>query len=321
MSEGCPLTIAELLTSDELLHSHEAVAIAVELCSLIMARRPVNAVAPAISSSSVSIDASGAVAVAGGVPGEDEQAVSLIGRLLVDMLGHAGNQGESAVPTRLRATAVRAATSGHEAFESLANLVAALRRHAPAQRHAAIRAVFDRRRAAARRSASSRAPGFAPAGLERRRRCASADIVPGELRAAEQEVLRARFAGQERQTGVERKDLAGAARASRNVWITRALVVGAMLLLLAGVSAIFQFTDQGDEAPTARPVTRPTPASPPREPGWELLGKPERASVAPAPGAALPNRPATMVPPPTVAPPPELSEPARSAPAPRQPER
>ncbi len=102
-----------------------------DLCGQV-ARRPVAAgVMPAISAATVTVDANGAVTMAGGVPGEDEQTVSLVGRLLLDMLDRSASTSDAAVPPRLRATALRAASGGRDAFGSLAEFAAALRRQRP----------------------------------------------------------------------------------------------------------------------------------------------------------------------------------------------
>jgi hypothetical protein len=272
MSEGFPVTVADLLRSGEPLSPHEAVAITVELCKLVMARTAVDAVAPAISPSTVRIDASGAVSVAGGVPAEDDQTVSLVGRLLQQMIDHASGERELVVSPRLRATALRAATDGRGAFASLDHLVAALRRHAPEQGHAAIRAVFNRRSvilppSGPRIGARPQCPPSAPAGT-----------VPG-----------GRVAGAD----AEAPDEAGG-RPVRS-WFATVLIVGVTLLLLAGAGMWSLFTSDGGPAPVIAPVPRPIPVSPRREPGWELLGKPERASAVPRSGPSVGRRSAKAV--------------------------
>lgn len=264
MSEGFPVSVAELLRSGEPLSPHEAVAITVEVCRLVMARTAVAAVAPAISPSTVRIDASGAVSVAGGVPGEDDQTVTLVGRLLQQMLDRAGGAGEAVVSPRLRATALRAATRGREAYASLDHFVAALRRHAPQQGHAAIRDVFNRRGATVPRSGAS--PPF-PVGT-----------MPG---------------GHFAEVDAEAPDEAGGT--SVRTWFATVLVVGVMLLLLAGAGMWSLFTSDGGPAPVIVPVSKPTPVSPRRQPGWELLGKPERASAVPRSGPSGGRRSATAV--------------------------
>jgi hypothetical protein len=265
MSEGFPVTVAELLRSGEPLSPHEAVAITVELCKLVMARRAADGVAPAISPSTVRIDASGAVSVTGGVPGEDEQTVSLVGRLLQQMLDHAGGEREAVVSPRLRATALRAATGGRDAFASLDHLVAALRRHAPEQGHAAIRAAFNRRGPTVPRSgASPLCPaGTGPSGHV-------AEVVDAEA-----------------------PDEAGG-RLVRT-WFATVLVVGVTLLLLAAAGMWSLLISDGGPAPVMVPVPKPTPVSPRREPGWELLGKSERASAVPRNGPSAGRRSATAV--------------------------
>jgi hypothetical protein len=300
--------VAELL-SFEPPRPHEAVAIAIELCNLVTARKAAEAVPAAISASTVRIDASGAVAVAGGAPGEDEQTVSLIGHLLVEMLRRPGGEAYEDVSPRLRATAVRAATRGRDAFASVAHLAAALRRHAPDQRHAAIRAAFDRRQAAGGRPPTAlRLPGplvtvrILPYADDDATRAGIAPFAPGEA------------------TDDDERSDGGRAPALRT-WFATALVVGVTLLLLVGTGALFLFTADDDPVPMIVPKTKPTPVSPPREPGWELLGKPERAMAVPAPAALVPVRSATGAKPRPAAPPPDLNDASRSGPLQRQPER
>ena len=131
MTESRPVAVATLLAAGVQPHPHEAVAIVLQLCGQIARRGPAPRVTPAISTSTVCIDASGAVAVSGGESGEDEQTVSLAGRLLVELLDHSAAALEGAALPRLRATALRAASSGRAAFGSVSQLVSALRRYGP----------------------------------------------------------------------------------------------------------------------------------------------------------------------------------------------
>jgi hypothetical protein len=301
------VTVAELLSSGEPPRPEEAVAIVIELCTLVIARRAADAVDSAISPSTVSLEASGAVWVAGGVPGEDEQTVSLVGHLLVEMLGHRGGEPDRAVPPRLRATAIRAATSGREAYASLSHLVAALKRHAPDQKHAAIRTVFDRWRAAAGRPWEGR-----PSGRS---------VAARLLREAEEEARRSPFTESGRGAGAPCEASDEATAGPSRAWFARALVAGMTLLLLAGAGVFFLYTGDRSPVPTIVPRSRPIPASPHRDPGWELLGKPERVSGTPEPGATTPHRSAIRVRAGIPAPPPEPNDASHSASIPRQSER
>jgi hypothetical protein len=145
MTQGRSVSIGALMASGVSLRPHEAVAVVVELCSQLGRPRRTPGVMPAISASTVTLDASGAVAVNGGAPGEDEQTVSLVGHLLLDMLDHSALTVEAPAPPKVRTTAVRAAFGGRKAFGSAAQFVSALRRHGPeSDRAEVLRGVFDR---------------------------------------------------------------------------------------------------------------------------------------------------------------------------------
>jgi hypothetical protein len=307
MSQGFPVTVAELLSCSAPPLPHEAVAIAIELCNLVVARQAADAVPSAISPSTVRIDPSGAVAVAGGVPGEDEQTVSLIGHLLVEMLRHPGSEPDADASPRLVATAARAAIRGRGAFASVAHLAAALRRHAPDQRHSAIRALYDRSQTALGRAGALRMPD--PRAAVRFLREVDEDSSQARLAAA----------GASDPAQHDRSD--GDRAPGARLWFTTALVVGVTLLLLAGTGALFLFTADDDPAPMIAPRTKPTPVSPPREPGWELLGKPERAMAVPAPGAHAPTRSVARAKPRLIATPPDPTDPSHAAAVQRQQDR
>jgi hypothetical protein len=304
MTEVLPVPIAALLRSGTPLFPHEAVAVVLDLCTLVSRSRRTAGVMGVISSSTVELDASGAVSMSGGVPGEDEQSVSLVGRLLLDMLDH-GTRAEAAVPPRLRATALKAATAGHEAFASLAHLAAALRRHGPEQGVAsATRAVFERWTAQRRSGNASGAKAEpprpeGPPGEERRRQAPSPDVLRRLLREAELDAYRARQeAGPapvkppgfdarapepEPATEAERVEARAQGDAeplpkARRRSVRKLLAVGITLLLLASAGFLLLFSGQPVDMPFVAPVAKPTPVSPRREPGWELLGKPSRVS-------------------------------------------
>jgi hypothetical protein len=194
---------------------------------------------PAISTATVTIDADGTVAVSGGLPGEDEQTVSLAGRLLLEMLDHSAAAVETAVPPRLRSIAIRAAAGGRDAFATAGQFASALRRHGPESGEVqAIRGLFERWAATTRGTAS-------PA-----RAVESQWPVPAQ----------------------------GA------FWfrVTRALLVGMMLLFLVGAGFVFLAGRPADDPPLVVPASRPLPVQPRRQPGWELL-KSERASTSAVP--------------------------------------
>jgi len=307
MLQARPVTIAELLSSNWPPRPPEAVAIAIELSSLVIARRAADAVASAICPATVSIDASGAVAVTGGVPAEDEQTVSLVGHLLVEMLDPLRGDQDPAVSPRLLATATRAAVRGNDAFASLGHLVAALKRHAPEQRHAAIRSAFDRSRPAAVHTR----------GVGRARPSAPVRYLHG----AKEDIHWARF-GPPASGGPAEPEMPGAetARPSRT-WMATALAVGLALLLLAGASIFLLSPASSGPVPPLVPPSRPMPVSPRREPGWELLGKPERTSVATAPAPAAPRRAEARVTRRSAGSPAEGNDPSHGAAVPKQQER
>jgi hypothetical protein len=110
------------------------VAIVLELCRQIRPAAAAAVTAP-VSSATVLLDADGRVATRGGAASEDDQTVSLLGHLLLELLE---DQPET---SRLRRIAARAATSlpGGRRRISVRRLAAALRRSAPADPKAAVR--------------------------------------------------------------------------------------------------------------------------------------------------------------------------------------
>jgi hypothetical protein len=143
MKDGFPVSVAELLAAGQRPHPSEAVAIVLDVCRQVMRKATGPSVLPPISTAALFLDRSGAVAVAGGVPVEDEQTVPLLGRLLLQMLPAPGTPGGPLVPSRLRRLAARAA-SGESPRLTVGRLAAALRPFAPEYPSAAIRALFDR---------------------------------------------------------------------------------------------------------------------------------------------------------------------------------
>jgi hypothetical protein len=249
MTESRSVAVATLLAEGVQPYPHEAVAIVLQLCGQISRRGPAPRVTPAISTSTVSIDASGAVAVSGGEPGEDEQTVSLAGRLLVELLDHSAAALEAAALPRLRATALRAA-SGGRAFGSASQLVSALRRYGPEYGEAqAVQALFARWAA---RCGWQTAP--------ERRVSAPTPEVEGRFGSA-----------------VRFSPSVAWSRAAR------ALLVGMTLLVLVGVGVVFLNGGRGAELPVVVPISRPTPVLPRRQPTWELLRGSERAVINQAP--------------------------------------
>lgn len=277
MNQGHPVSIAAFMAAGVPLRPHEAVAIVLELCRQVGRRRAATGVMPAISAGTVTLDGAGVVTVAGGVPGEDEQTVSLVGRLLVEMLDHSAAAVENAVPPRLRATAFRAASSGREAFASLADFVSALRRHGPEfEPTQAIVGVFDRW-AEGRTSPTpvTRADPQAANFSDRRKNGPSPDVLRRFLREAEQEAYLARVAAPPPLPAARRPYVRAA----------RALLVGVLLLVLAAAGFVFLVAGTVDDLPLVAPVARPTPVAPRVEPGWELLRRPVRASLGPESGS------------------------------------
>jgi hypothetical protein len=258
MADGSPVSIAALLASGVPLRPHEAVAIVFDLCGHLNRHRAAPGIMPAISTLSVTIDPRGAVAVTGGIPGEDDQTVSLAGRLLLDMLDRSAAAAGGAIPPRLRSIALRAASDGRDAFASAAQFMSALRRHRPTRGEAqAIRSVYDR---------------WAVTGRGRLPAVAVVDPRPSEQD-------RSRHVPQPAAALEQGSGPAG----GRRIGVRRAVLVGGMLLVLAGAGFVFVRARTVDDLPFVAPVSKPTPVLPRRQPGWELLERPERTSANPAP--------------------------------------
>lgn len=273
MSENRPVSVGALMADGVQPHPHEAVAVILQLCEQISRRGPASRVTPAISASTVAIDAGGAVTVVGGEAGEDNQTVPMAGRLLVEMLDHCAPALEAAVLPRLRAMALRAASGGRGAFGSASQFVSSLRRFGPEYGDAqAVRALFNRWAEERRRRT----------GGERRVNTPPPDMMRRFLREAELEARLAR---------VEARPAAPAGTFLRfKAWAARgrvAVLVGATLLVLAGAGFVFLVAGRPPELPVVVPAAKPTPVLPRRQPAWELLRRPDRAMVSQPPRSLL----------------------------------
>jgi hypothetical protein len=142
MRQGFPVAIAELLVTGGRPLPAEAAAIVVEVCARVVPG-PRKAVTAPISASSVFVEADGSVSVAGGLVVEDEQTVSLLGHLLLEMLRTHGPEARRPA-ARLEALAIRAAAVSEAAGPSLARFVAEVRRFAPEDPAGAVKGLFDR---------------------------------------------------------------------------------------------------------------------------------------------------------------------------------
>jgi hypothetical protein len=289
MSEGHPVPISSVLAAGVGLRPHEAVAVVLELCRRLGDRRESAGVTSAISASTVTIDRAGRVAVSGGMPHEVEQTISMAGHLLLEMLDHpaSANTSETAVPPRLRSTAERAAWAGEAAFSSVGQLLGALRRHGPDYGETrALQDVFARWTA---RAAGTGPAAAGPPQIERRRAVPPPDIMRRFLREADEEAYRARVEASSRPAAAG--TAADAPQTSRSR-LRRLVLVAAMLVALAGVAFAVLLDKTPEDLPVVPPASKPTPVQPRREPGWELLGKPERSVANPSPDrrAAGPQR-------------------------------
>jgi hypothetical protein len=276
-TQGRPVSIAELLACGVAPQPHEAVAIVLMLCDQLGSQGARQSVMPAISAGTVTIEDTGSVAVAGGVAVEDEQTVSLVGRLLLEMLDHPVAEFDSAVPPRLRATATRAALGGRQAFATASQLVAALRRHGPEYGAAeAVRGLFRRWQTRSdRRSPNAGEAGGAPAQADRRRSAPSSDMLRRFLREADDEACSAR-------TEALPVPAAAAARSWRRSPAAKVLLVGVMLLMLASAGFAILGSRAPEDLPFVAPVSKPSiPGPRSGQPAWELLRRPARASVDP----------------------------------------
>ena len=142
MRQGFPVTIAELVTAGRAPLPPEAAAIVLEVCSSVVSG-PRRVVAAPITAASVFLDADGTVSVAGGPVVEDDQTVSLLGHLLLDML-RPGQPSSHRPAARLEALGLRAAATSDVSGLTLAKFVSEVRRFAPQDTGAAIRGLFER---------------------------------------------------------------------------------------------------------------------------------------------------------------------------------
>jgi hypothetical protein len=143
MKDGIPVSVAEMIAAGARPFPPEAVAILLDVCEQVTRQPAGRSVLPPITPSALFIDGSGTVAVAGGVPVEDDQTVQLLGRLLLQMLPVAGSLGAARVPSRLQSLAARAA-DGQLRRLSVGRLASSLRRFAPQNPRGAVRALFER---------------------------------------------------------------------------------------------------------------------------------------------------------------------------------
>lgn len=258
MKDGFPVSVAELLAAGQRPHPSEAVAIVLDVCRQVMRTASGPSVLPPISTAALFLDRSGTVAVAGGVPVEDEQTVPLLGRLLLQMLPGPGSAASGLVPDRLRRLASRAA-SGASPSLTVERLASALRPFAPEYPSAAIRGLFERWRSEGRRAVAelSSPPVPAPTRVE-----ALADL-------------------EEPPAASPRRSRAG--RRS----VVAALV--ATLLMLIGVGATYWL--DADQTLPPLPVTpailKKDPPPRPRD-AWELLPNPAGLAVHSGSASQLP---------------------------------
>ena len=142
MRQGFPVTIAELVTSGAAPLPAEAAAIVLEVCSKVVSG-PRQVVTAPISTASVFVEADGSVAVAGGRIVEDDQTVSLLGHLLLEIL-RSGRPVPQRPAARLEALGLQAAANLEASGLTLERFTAAVRRFAPEDPGTAVRLLFER---------------------------------------------------------------------------------------------------------------------------------------------------------------------------------
>jgi hypothetical protein len=149
MMSGFPLALDTLLARERPSPA-EAVAIVLELCRQVRPAGGGSAVTPPVTRATVLLDTDGAVATRGGAVTEDDQTVSLLGHLLLELVD------DRPETSRLRRVAARAARSlpGGSRAVSVRRLASALRRNAPSNPRRAVAAFVHR--------ASGCADGAAP---------------------------------------------------------------------------------------------------------------------------------------------------------------
>lgn len=153
MTSGFPLALDSLLTRERPSPA-EAVAIVLELCRQIRPADGAAVVTPPVTRASVLLDAEGGVATRGGTVTEDDQTVSLLGHLLLELVDDRPDT------SRLRRVAARAARSlpGDSRGVSVRRLTSALRRNAPSNPRRAV-AAFVQRACGGERGAATDEPG------------------------------------------------------------------------------------------------------------------------------------------------------------------
>lgn len=272
MQDGLPVSVAELLAAGERLSPGEAVAITLDLCGQVMRRQPGTAILPPISSGAIFLDGSGTVTVAGGPPAEDDQTVSLLARLLLQMLPEPGAPGAagSRVPARLRLVAERAA-SGEPGRMSVQRLAGALRAFGPVRPQAVIRALFLR-------WASREAAGTQHGSDDRRPE--PPRFAPAEGSSDEPAAARRWFRAVTPGRRPAREDRASRApRRSRRARMPRVGLAVVLLLVVLGLGASYWLNaDQRlpdlPDLPVSPSALISEPPPPPPRTGWELLPDP-----------------------------------------------
>ena len=235
MVQGFPVTLAELLVSGARPLPAEAAALVLGVCSRVTAG-PRHIVAAPISTSSVFVEADGSVSVAGGRVVEDDQTVSLLGHLLLEMLRSGGAPAQRPA-ARLEALARRATAASPASGPTLAAFAAEVSRFAPQDAAAAARGLFDRWRRGERE----------PAHHE--------DQVPETIRRLLPEADLAAMAGLT-------PTLHGAGGRSGFMHAGRKLVItAATLLLLSAAGVTYFFWGDPDRSKADPGPARPSPAS------------------------------------------------------------
>lgn len=122
----------------------EVAAVVLQVCGQVTLRgSAAGGVAPAVTPAALRIGADGSVLITGGAPAVDEQTVSLLGHLLLDLVGSPDRSPGSATPPELRALGI-AAAARPSPFRTVADFAEELGRHAPADGRATVRALWER---------------------------------------------------------------------------------------------------------------------------------------------------------------------------------
>ncbi|RPJ70678.1 MAG: hypothetical protein EHM24_14785 [Acidobacteria bacterium] len=243
MRQGFPVTVAELLVSGGRPLPPEAAALVLGVCSRVTPG-PRHVVAAPISASSVFVEADGTVSVAGGEMVEDDQTVSLLGHLLLEMLRSGGAAGQRPA-ARLEALALRAAAVSVVSGLTLPRFASEVRRFAPEDPAGAVKGLFDRWRRGGREPAAQ--DGRVPETLRR--------LLPEADLAAMAGLTPTLHGGEVR---------AGFIRAGRRLVLT-----AATLLLLSAAGATWFLWGDRESDPQPAPSTRSSAGV--SQPARELL--------------------------------------------------